>query len=130
MCYDYSSTSIQYSKALRYADFGLKSISVAQKTVYIEVIWKPFETVYLSGFVWKNDDNQCNFWQFWNCVPSKSVLLEALLLKVLLYLGWLRLVVRSIHLETVNKKFNSLNFFNSFKLNLVVSHKDLPTWFP
>ena len=51
-----------YSKALRYADFGPKSISVAQKTLYLEAIWKPFKTVYLWGFDQKND-NQCNFWQ-------------------------------------------------------------------
>ena len=29
---------LHYSKALRYADFGPKAISVAQKTVYLEVI--------------------------------------------------------------------------------------------
>jgi len=51
-----------YSKTLRYADFGPKLISVAQKTVYLEVTWKPFKTLYLWGFIPKND-NQCNFWQ-------------------------------------------------------------------
>ena len=51
-----------YSKALRYADFGPKAISVAQKTVYLEVIWKNSKTVYLWGLVPKID-NQCNFWQ-------------------------------------------------------------------
>ena len=51
-----------YSKTLRYADFGPNSISVAQKTVYLEVIWKTSKTVYLWGLVPKND-NQCNFWQ-------------------------------------------------------------------
>ena len=51
---------IIYSKTLRCADFGPKSISIAQKTVYLE--GKTSKTVYLWGLVPKND-NQCNFWQ-------------------------------------------------------------------
>ena len=71
---------LRYSKALRYADFGPKAISVAQKTVYLEVVWKPFKTVYLWGFVPKND-NQSNIEQnlkpcifkisaSWGCLPQ------------------------------------------------------------
>ena len=53
---------MKYTKTLRYTDFGPKSISAAQKTVYLEVIWKLMKTVYLWGFCPKTD-KQCHFWQ-------------------------------------------------------------------
>ena len=50
---------LQYNPKLR-KDSKLEKLAqshgcVAEKTVYLDVIWKPFKTVYLLGFIPKTD---------------------------------------------------------------------------